>query len=154
MVMNSTITLARECRYVEDGHQANQFHDTFLSQTNRCRRMVFKNDEHPSVIVEKCNLHSSATHSSDYLPLQRTVEETPGSTVNGTHRKDATYPAIIVSVPPMVDFYIGGASLKLSPIFNLPDPSLRPLTQTLSSRPSPVRIFQTVGYGGGKSRQR
>ena len=30
-----------------------------------------------------------------------------------THRKDAIYPATIVGMPPMEDFYIGGASVKL-----------------------------------------
>ena len=30
-----------------------------------------------------------------------------------THRKDAVYPATIVGVPPMEDFYIGSASVKL-----------------------------------------
>lgn len=30
-----------------------------------------------------------------------------------THRKDAVYPATIVGKPPMEDFYIGGASVKL-----------------------------------------
>ena len=30
-----------------------------------------------------------------------------------THRKDAVYPATIVGIPPMEDFYIGGASVKL-----------------------------------------
>jgi 4-hydroxy-3-polyprenylbenzoate decarboxylase len=30
-----------------------------------------------------------------------------------THRRDAIYPATIVGIPPMEDFYIGGASVKL-----------------------------------------
>ena len=30
-----------------------------------------------------------------------------------THRQDAVYPATIVGIPPMEDFYIGGASVKL-----------------------------------------
>ena len=30
-----------------------------------------------------------------------------------THRKDAVYPATIVGIPPMEDFYIGGAALAL-----------------------------------------
>ena len=37
-----------------------------------------------------------------------------------THRKDAVYPATIVGMPPMEDFYIGGASVKLFlPIFKM-----------------------------------
>ena len=28
-----------------------------------------------------------------------------------THRKDAVYPATIVGIPPMEDFYLGGAAL-------------------------------------------
>ena len=32
-----------------------------------------------------------------------------------THRKDAVYPATIVGIPPMEDFYIGGAALPLTP---------------------------------------
>ena len=35
-----------------------------------------------------------------------------------THRKDAIYPATIVGMPPMEDFYIGSASVRLFlPIF-------------------------------------
>src|SRR5436309_4606329 len=42
-----------------------------------------------------------------------------------THRKDAVYPATIVGIPPMEDFYIGGASVKLfQPRFHLHFPDL------------------------------
>ena len=42
-----------------------------------------------------------------------------------THRKDAIYPATIVGVPPMEDFYIGGASVKLFlPIFKMNFPEI------------------------------
>jgi 4-hydroxy-3-polyprenylbenzoate decarboxylase len=42
-----------------------------------------------------------------------------------THRKDAVYPATIVGVPPMEDFYIGTASLKLFlPILKMTFPEL------------------------------
>jgi 4-hydroxy-3-polyprenylbenzoate decarboxylase len=42
-----------------------------------------------------------------------------------THRKDAVYPATIVGMPPMEDFYIGGASVKLFlPIFKMTFPEL------------------------------
>ena len=42
-----------------------------------------------------------------------------------THRKDAVYPATIVGIPPMEDFYIGGASVKLFlPIFKLNFPEI------------------------------
>jgi len=42
-----------------------------------------------------------------------------------THRKDAVYPATIVGVPPMEDFYIGGASVKLFlPIFKMNFPEI------------------------------
>jgi hypothetical protein len=35
-----------------------------------------------------------------------------------THRQDAVFPATIVGIPPMADFYIGGASVKwFLPIF-------------------------------------
>ncbi len=37
-----------------------------------------------------------------------------------THRQDALYPAMLVGIPPMEDFYIGGASLKgFLPIFKM-----------------------------------
>jgi 4-hydroxy-3-polyprenylbenzoate decarboxylase len=43
-----------------------------------------------------------------------------------THRKDAVYPATIVGIPPMEDFYIGGASVKLFlPIFKMNFPEIR-----------------------------
>jgi 4-hydroxy-3-polyprenylbenzoate decarboxylase len=42
-----------------------------------------------------------------------------------THRKDAVYPATIVGKPPMEDFYIGSASVKLFlPIFKMNFPEI------------------------------
>src|SRR5664279_3015089 len=42
-----------------------------------------------------------------------------------THRKDAVYPATIVGMPPMEDFYIGCASVKLFlPIFKMNFPEI------------------------------
>jgi 4-hydroxy-3-polyprenylbenzoate decarboxylase len=42
-----------------------------------------------------------------------------------THRKNAVYPATIVGVPPMEDFYIGSASVKLFlPVFKMTFPEL------------------------------
>ena len=42
-----------------------------------------------------------------------------------THRQDAVYPATIVGLPPMEDFYIGGASVKLFlPIFRMNFPEI------------------------------
>src|ERR1041384_7922481 len=42
-----------------------------------------------------------------------------------THRKDAAYPATIVGIPPMEDFYIGGASVKLFlPVFKMNFPEI------------------------------
>src|SRR6266478_4537912 len=42
-----------------------------------------------------------------------------------THRKDAIYPATIVGIPPMEDFYIGSASVKLFlPIFKMNFPEI------------------------------
>jgi 4-hydroxy-3-polyprenylbenzoate decarboxylase len=42
-----------------------------------------------------------------------------------THRKDAMYPATIVGMPPMEDFYIGGASVKLFlPVFKMNFPEI------------------------------
>ena len=42
-----------------------------------------------------------------------------------THRKDAVYPATIVGIPPMEDFYMGGASVQLFlPIFKMNFPEI------------------------------
>jgi 4-hydroxy-3-polyprenylbenzoate decarboxylase len=42
-----------------------------------------------------------------------------------THRRDAVYPATIVGLPPMEDFYIGSASVKLFlPIFKMTFPEI------------------------------
>jgi 4-hydroxy-3-polyprenylbenzoate decarboxylase len=42
-----------------------------------------------------------------------------------THRKDAVYPATIVGLPPMEDFYIGAASVKLFlPVFKMTFPEI------------------------------
>jgi 4-hydroxy-3-polyprenylbenzoate decarboxylase len=45
-----------------------------------------------------------------------------------THRRDAIYPATIVGMPPMEDFYIGSASVKLFlPVFKMTFPELADL---------------------------
>ncbi len=42
-----------------------------------------------------------------------------------THRRDAVYPATIVGIPPMEDFFIGGASVKLFlPVFRMNFPEI------------------------------
>ncbi len=42
-----------------------------------------------------------------------------------THRRDAIYPATIVGIPPMEDFYMGGASVKLFlPVFKMNFPEI------------------------------
>ena len=42
-----------------------------------------------------------------------------------THRSDAVYPATIVGIPPMEDFYMGGASVRLFlPIFQMNFPEI------------------------------
>ena len=42
-----------------------------------------------------------------------------------THRKDAVYPATLVGVPPMEDFYLGSASVKLFlPVFKMNFPEI------------------------------
>jgi 4-hydroxy-3-polyprenylbenzoate decarboxylase len=42
-----------------------------------------------------------------------------------THRKEAVYPATIVGMPPMEDFYMGGASVKLFlPVFRMNFPEI------------------------------
>ncbi len=42
-----------------------------------------------------------------------------------THRKDAVYPATIVGIPPMEDFYLGSASVKLFlPVFKMNFPEI------------------------------
>lgn len=42
-----------------------------------------------------------------------------------THRKEAIYPATIVGIPPMEDFFIGGASVKLFlPVFKMTFPEI------------------------------
>jgi 4-hydroxy-3-polyprenylbenzoate decarboxylase len=42
-----------------------------------------------------------------------------------THRKDAVYPATVVGIPPMEDFYMGGASVRLFlPVFRMNFPEI------------------------------
>lgn len=42
-----------------------------------------------------------------------------------THRRDAVYPSTIVGIPPMEDFYMGGASVKLFlPVFRMNFPEI------------------------------
>ena len=65
-----------------------------------------------------------------------------------THRKDAVYPSTIVGIPPMEDFYIGGASVKLFlPIFKMnfhpPPPHLLP---QIIGRQNPARQQRVVRH--------
>ena len=47
-----------------------------------------------------------------------------------THRKDAIYPATIVGIPPMEDFHIGGASVKIFlPILKMNFPEITDIAQ-------------------------
>lgn len=56
------------------------------------------------------------THVEDYPVLHLTAI---------THRKDAVYPATIVGIPPMEDFYIGDASVRVFlPVFKMNFPEL------------------------------
>jgi hypothetical protein len=56
-----------------------------------------------------------------------------------THRKDAVYPATIVGLPPMDDFYIGGASVKLFlPIFKMNFPEIVDIALRGAHAPSRV----------------
>jgi 4-hydroxy-3-polyprenylbenzoate decarboxylase len=61
-------------------------------------------------------------HTGFYTP----VDEYPVFHVTAiTHRRDAIYPATIVGVPPMEDFYIGEASVRIFlPIFKMNFPEI------------------------------
>jgi hypothetical protein len=55
------------------------------------------------------------------------------------HRQDAVYPATIVGIPPMEDFYIGGASVKLFlPIFKMNFPEIVDIALRGAHAPSRV----------------
>ncbi|MEO6847355.1 MAG: menaquinone biosynthesis decarboxylase [Chthoniobacterales bacterium] len=61
-------------------------------------------------------------HTGYYTP----VDDYPVFHITAiTHRKDAVYPATIVGIPPMEDFYIGGASVKIFlPVFKMNFPEI------------------------------
>jgi 4-hydroxy-3-polyprenylbenzoate decarboxylase len=62
----------------------------------------------------------------DHTGYYTLPEPYPGFHVTAiTHRKDAVYPATIVGMPPMEDFYMGGASVKLFlPVFKMNFPEI------------------------------
>ena len=65
-------------------------------------------------------------HTGFYTP----VEDYPVFHLTAiTHRKDAVYPATIVGVPPMEDFYMGDASVRVFlPVFKMNFPELVDMT--------------------------
>src|ERR1019366_10480923 len=55
------------------------------------------------------------------------------------HRQNTVYPATIVGIPPMEDFYIGGASVKLfPPIFKINFPEIVDIALRGAHAPSRV----------------
>ena len=65
-----------------------------------------------------------------------------------THRKDAVYPATIVGIPPMEDFYIGGASVKLFlPIFKMNFPEIVDIALPAEG------VFHNLVIGARRSRR-
>ena len=62
----------------------------------------------------------------DHTGYYTLVDQYPAFHVTAiTHRKDAVYPSTIVGQPPMEDFYMGGASVKLfMPIFRMNFPEI------------------------------
>ena len=81
-----------------------------------------------------------------------------------THRKDAVYPATIVGIPPMEDFYIGGASVKLFlPIFKMNVPEIVDIalpaegvfhtsSSSASARPTRCRLTKSCTASGAWAR--
>ncbi|MEO5721030.1 MAG: menaquinone biosynthesis decarboxylase [Chthoniobacterales bacterium] len=65
-------------------------------------------------------------HTGFYTPL----EDYPVFHLTAiTHRRDAVYPATIVGIPPMEDFYIGDASVRVFlPVFKMNFPELVDMT--------------------------
>jgi 4-hydroxy-3-polyprenylbenzoate decarboxylase len=62
----------------------------------------------------------------DHTGFYTAVEDYPVFHLTAiTHRRDAVYPATIVGIPPMEDFYIGGASVRVFlPVFKMNFPEL------------------------------
>ena len=62
----------------------------------------------------------------DHTGFYTAVEDYPVFHLTAiTHRKDAVYPATIVGIPPMEDFYIGDASVRVFlPVFKMNFPEL------------------------------
>jgi len=81
-------------------------------------------------VIEGCvdppSRRATKAHSGDHTGYYTLPEPYPVFHVTAiTHRKDAVYPATIVGIPPMEDFYIGGASVKLFlPIFKMNFPEI------------------------------
>jgi 4-hydroxy-3-polyprenylbenzoate decarboxylase len=66
----------------------------------------------------------------DHTGYYTAVEDYPVFHVTAiTHRKDATYPTTIVGIPPMEDFYMGDASVRIFlPVFKMNFPELVDMT--------------------------
>ncbi len=66
----------------------------------------------------------------DHTGFYTAVEDYPVFHLTAiTHRKDATYPATIVGIPPMEDFYMGDASVRVFlPVFKMNFPEMVDMT--------------------------
>ncbi len=66
----------------------------------------------------------------DHTGYYTAVEDYPVFHLTGiTHRKDAIYPTTIVGIPPMEDFYLGDASVRIFlPVFKMNFPELVDMT--------------------------
>src|SRR6516162_1937628 len=66
----------------------------------------------------------------DHTGFYTAVEDYPVFHLTAiTHRKDAVYPASIVGIPPMEDFYLGDASVRIFlPVFKMNFPELVDMT--------------------------
>src|SRR5438093_13497987 len=77
----------------------------------------------------------------------RAVSCVPSRACRTTDRKDAFYPVTIVAIPPMEDFYIGGASVKLFLlIFKINFPEFVDLALPAEG------VFHNLVSGGGSTR--
>src|SRR5438045_6838254 len=66
----------------------------------------------------------------DHTGFYTAVEDYPVFHLTGiTHRRDAVYPTTIVGIPPMEDFYLGDASVRIFlPVFKMNFPELVDMT--------------------------
>jgi 4-hydroxy-3-polyprenylbenzoate decarboxylase len=89
----------------------------------------------------------------DHTGFYTAVEDYPVFHLTAiTHRREAVYPTTIVGVPPMEDFYLGSASVRIFlPVFKMNFPEIVDMALPAESRFRRMRVNFTTSVSPGQA---